>query len=145
MHFYAVFTLGGFYERDETYWLLHEYHDLKIRGVPNQRSGDDRKYLRMLFDDYRHKKLREMLGIMFTEDEEMKTWLLNTGDAILAMSEPDGKFGLGNEIFLDDNYFPSQLKKPWTWRNFGQNIVGIIAMGIRDELRKKKEVSEPEE
>ncbi len=45
-----------------------------------------------------------MLGIMFTEDEEMKTWLLNTGDAILAMREPDGKFGLENEIFLDDNY-----------------------------------------
>jgi len=144
-HFYApegVFTVGRFYERNETFWLLHEYHGLKIGGVPNQSSPEDRKYLKMSFDDYRDKKLREMLQIMFTQDLEMKEWLLSTDDAILGMSEPDDKFGLGNEILLDDKCFSSQLKKPWTWRNFGQNIVGIMVMGIRHELRKKKEESE---
>jgi predicted NAD-dependent protein-ADP-ribosyltransferase YbiA (DUF1768 family) len=99
----------------------------------------------MSFDDYRDKKLREILEIMFTQDLRMKEWLLSTDDAILARSEPDDKFGLENEILLGDRCFPNQLKKPWTWRNFGQNIVDIIAMGIRDGLKKEKKETESQE
>ncbi len=65
----------------------------------------------------------------------MKKWLLSTDDAILTMCEPDAKFGLANEIFVDvEQPVSMDLKCPWTWTNFGQNIIGNIVMGIREKI-----------
>ncbi len=68
----------------------------------------------------------------------MKEWLLSADDAILAMCEPDAKFGLANEIFVNvEQPVSMDLKCPWTWTNFGQNIIGKIVMAIREKIRKK--------
>jgi hypothetical protein len=51
------------------------------------------------------------------------------------MCEPDAKFGLANEIFVDvEQPVSMDLKCPWTWTNFGQNIIGNIVMGIREKI-----------
>jgi hypothetical protein len=124
-HFYANTN----YE-NETGCLLNEYYLLKMKKNFNNEE------LKISFDDYRHKKLREIFTIIFEKD--MKEWLLSTDDAILAMCEPDAKFGLANEVFIDVEQPVSMgLKCPWTWSNFGQNIIGNIVMGIREKLRKK--------
>jgi hypothetical protein len=51
------------------------------------------------------------------------------------MCEPDAKFGLANEIFVDvEQPVSMDLKCPWTWTNFGQNIICNIVMGIREKI-----------
>jgi len=65
----------------------------------------------------------------FSQNEELKTFLLNTGDRILVEASPvDTIWGIG--LTGDDE----NASRPEKWK--GLNLLGFALMEIRDQLRK---------
>lgn len=65
----------------------------------------------------------------FSQNKEMRDYLLSTGNKILVEASPlDTIWGIG---IGEDN---SKAQNPTTWR--GKNLLGFALMEVRDELRK---------
>ena len=65
----------------------------------------------------------------FSQNQEMKHFLLQTGDAVLVETSPyDRIWGIG----YDAN--APQAADPSKWR--GENLLGFALMEVRDELRR---------
>lgn len=65
----------------------------------------------------------------FSQNMELKAFLLSTGDAILAEASPyDGIWGIRMQADAPD------IVNPLKWR--GQNLLGFALMEVRDELRR---------
>ena len=65
----------------------------------------------------------------FSQNMELKAFLLSTGDAILAEASPyDGIWGIRMQADAPD------AVNPLKWR--GQNLLGFALMEVRDELRR---------
>ena len=63
----------------------------------------------------------------FSQNMELKAFLLSTGDAILAEASPyDGIWGIRMQADAPDS------ANPLKWR--GQNLLGFALMEVRDEL-----------
>jgi ribA/ribD-fused uncharacterized protein len=92
------------------------------------------KKVPMLYRDWNVRRLKvmeELIRKKFTQNEELKQKLLETGDAILVE---------GNT--WNDEFWGVNLKKPDPNSEFGykgQNWLGKILMKVRDELRKEQE------
>ncbi len=64
----------------------------------------------------------------FSQNEDLKTFLLSTEDKILVESSPyDRVWGVG---LKEDN---KDIKNPYNWR--GQNLLGFALMEVRDNLK----------
>jgi hypothetical protein len=78
----------------------------------------------------RVKIMRELVYKKFKNNEELKRKLLETGDAILIE---------GNT--WNDTFWGVNLKKPdpnSEWGYVGKNMLGIILMEVREQLRKEE-------
>lgn len=65
----------------------------------------------------------------FTQNKEIRDYLLSTGNKILVEASPKDKiWGIG----LDENH--PDANKPIAWR--GKNLLGFALMELRDELRR---------
>ncbi|MCI8372140.1 MAG: NADAR family protein [Lachnospiraceae bacterium] len=68
----------------------------------------------------------------FSQNPNLRDFLLSTGDCILAEASPyDAIWG----IRLSSD--APEAKNPWKWR--GQNLLGFALMEVRDELRRIRE------
>ena len=66
--------------------------------------------------------------LKFSQDEELKEYLLSTGDKILVEASPyDPNWGIGL-----DSHAPN-VDNPNTWK--GDNLLGYALMEVRDKLR----------
>lgn len=67
--------------------------------------------------------------LKFSQNSELKAFLLSTGDKILAEASPyDGVWGIKMSVNNEN------VRNPLKWR--GQNLLGFALMEVRDELRK---------
>ncbi len=138
----APFTLNG--KRFEHSEKCYQYHC--AIALNNNRIAAEILSAKSPYDCYRlglqlnkddDWKKREALKIMydtcyakFSQNDHLKKFLLDTGDAILIEASPRDRFwGVGTPLSDRQN-----LSDPTKWR--GQNNLGKILRQIRDELRQ---------
>lgn len=98
----------------------HEIKELgrKVRGF-DQELWDAAKYSIVLNGNWRK----------FSQNRELRDFLLSTGDSILAEASPyDGIWGIGLDASDPD------ACNPFKWQ--GANLLGFALMEVRDELRR---------
>ncbi|MCD6068605.1 MAG: hypothetical protein K0S33_3431 [Bacteroidetes bacterium] len=82
-----------------------------------------------IWDQNKYQIVRQGNLLKFSQHEELKNFLLKTGDKILVEASPvDPIWGIG----LAEDDIKSQ--HPDTWR--GENLLGFALMEVRDELLK---------
>jgi ribA/ribD-fused uncharacterized protein len=115
------------------YFDAHDYAD-KILETPDPM---DAKYLGRLVPNYkedvwdtvREEFMFQACLAKFSQNEGCKSCLLGTGDRILVEASPTDKiWGIG----LDENNPEIYITERWQ----GRNLLGIVLMRVRDELRK---------
>jgi len=80
------------------------------------------------WDNEKYTIIRDGNYCKFAQNDEMRNFLLSTGDKVLVEASPyDTVWGIG----LSENDEKSQ--NPNTWR--GQNLLGFALMEVRDDLR----------
>jgi ribA/ribD-fused uncharacterized protein len=82
-----------------------------------------------LWDKVKHSIVLNGNYYKFAQNDEMRNFLLSTGDKVLVEASPfDTIWGIG----LSEN--DEKAKDPNTWQ--GQNLLGFALMEVRDDLRK---------
>lgn len=98
----------------------------KIKALGRKVRGYDDS----VWDKVRQGIVHDGLLAKFSQNNELKECLLNTGDAILAECSPfDRIWGIGLSIKNPDSL--EQVK----WR--GRNLLGFTLMQVREELKNK--------
>lgn len=87
------------------------------------------------YDDAVWAKVRQQISVRgnyekFSQNEDLKEYLLSTGDKILVEASPkDIIWGIGLDEVSPD------APKPGNWR--GQNILGFALMEVREIIKSK--------
>lgn len=85
-----------------------------------------------LWDKYKYSIVLNGNLCKFSQNQELKDFLLSTGDCVLAEASPyDGIWGIRWSADAPE------AEEPLKWR--GQNLLGFALMEVRDELRKNCE------
>ncbi len=83
----------------------------------------------VLWDENKYKIVKQGNSLKFSQNEELKNFILQTGNKILVEASPvDTIWGIG---LAEDN--PKSLN-PQEWR--GENLLGFALMEVRNELLK---------
>ena len=77
--------------------------------------------------------MKKGLSAKFSTNEKLKEALLKTGDAILVDCNPIEKYWSCG-LAIDDDW--SILCNPGKWP--GRNMLGVLLMEVREELKKEK-------
>ena len=81
-----------------------------------------------VFDNHKYKFMVEVLYAKFSQNEQLKTKLINTGDAILVEASPKDKiWGIGMDVNHPD------FNEPSKWQ--GENLLGKALMEVRGKLK----------
>ena len=93
----------------------------------NLGNSDECEY-RSDWKTYRNMAMLRVLIEKFTQNPDLKKFLLDTGDAVLAeCAVNDRIWGIGLSLHADDRFYPAK------WN--GQNLLGYVLMMARDSLR----------
>ena len=94
-----------------------------------QQLGRQIKHFKQdLWDKVKYSTVLNANYYKFTQNDEMRNFLLSTGDKVLVEASPiDTVWGIG----LSEN--DTQCHNPNTWK--GQNLLGFALMEVRDDLR----------
>lgn len=99
---------------------------------PNNARSLGRKvagYIEEQWNDVRYQYVRMLIYEKFRQNEELKEFLIKTGDAILVeAAHYDKIWGIGIHIAHPD------VKNPDKWK--GQNLLGQSLMSVRKKLRQ---------
>ena len=125
------------------HWMMHQkaelFGDTEIGNeILNSKSPAKAKQLGRkvknfdvkLWDEKKYEIVKEGNRYKFSQNEELKTFLLNTKKRVLVEASPvDPIWGIG---MANDH---RDVEKPEKWR--GQNLLGFALMEVRDKLEKK--------
>lgn len=90
-----------------------------------------REFEQTLWDKNKYSIVRNGNLYKFSQNQQLKDFLLSTGDCVLAEASPyDGIWGI---LCSADS---PEAQDPLKWR--GQNLLGFALMEVRDELQKNK-------
>ena len=90
-----------------------------------------------IWDQYKIEIVRNGNILKFTQHEDLKKRLLETGNRVLVEANPkDSVWGVGL-----DCYDP-RILNDMLWR--GQNLLGIVLMSVRDSLKRTSKINRDE-
>ena len=117
---------GLFGDEDVEAQIMKESNQMAIKKLGRQVQG---------YDDAVWAKVRQQISVRgnyekFSQNEDLKEYLLSTGDKILVEASPkDIIWGIGLDEVSPD------APKPGNWR--GQNILGFALMEVRKIIKSK--------
>ena len=135
-HFYykgynLLFSEQGFmiekallFDKSKASLIAHETHPYKAKMLGRQvRNYNDAKW-----NEVRYDKMVEVLRAKFSQNEDLKQILLETGDRILVEGSPYDKIWSVKIDWKDDKILDEKNYK-------GLNLLGKALMQVRNELK----------
>ena len=105
--------------------IMAEKEPKKIKALGRKVTPFDGK----VWDEVKHTLILNGNYAKFTQNQELRRFLLATGDQVLVEASPyDTIWGVG--LGPDD----PRVQDPAQWR--GQNLLGFALMEVRDEIRR---------
>ena len=124
---YMMSEKAKFFKDEETYQLIMK------ESSPNKIKQLGRLVKNFNYEEWKKNKVNIVVQgniLKFSQNEELKKFLIETGDKILVEASPyDRIWGIG----LNENN--PDAKNPFKWK--GENLLGFSLMEVRDIIKSK--------